>query len=124
MRLSHEGATLSQTNNAAIDSDNITTQNGCCRDNLVYLLISIIVGVILLIVGFIVLIVALFDPEGLGVSEEVALNKGQRGLLGVATVLILIEGTIFATIDYCKFISSLALCLSLHLFFLVPYSFS
>ena len=78
-------------------------EDGCCRDNKACLRASLIVGGSLLFTDIILAIVALSSPEAVGISEDDALSKGQRGFLGFITLIIIIEGFVIATCDWCEY---------------------
>ena len=80
--------------------------NGCCRDNKTCLWMSVVVGGCLLVAELILVVVILASPKAMGISAEDALSKGQRGFLGSFTLVMLIEGIVIATCDWCKYFIS------------------
>ena len=78
-------------------------EDGCCRDNKICLKASLTVGGSLLFTDIILAIVALSSPEAVGISADDALSKGQRGFLGFITLIIIIEGFVIATCNWCEY---------------------
>jgi hypothetical protein len=62
-------------------------------------IVSLLVGGALLIAEVVVIILVLVSPETVGISEEAALSRVQRGVLGGVSIVMLIEAVLFGTID-------------------------
>ena len=62
-------------------------------------ILSILVGGAVLIAEVVIIILVLAVPETVGLAEDVALTRAQRGVLGGVSIVMLIEAVIFGVID-------------------------
>ena len=62
-------------------------------------LLSLLVGGALLLTEVTVIVLVLVAPTTVGISEELALTKAQRGVLGAVSIIMLIEAVVFGIID-------------------------
>ena len=62
-------------------------------------IISLLVGGALFIAEVTVIVLVLASPETVGISEDAALSRVQRGVLGGVSIVMLIEAVLFGTID-------------------------
>ena len=61
--------------------------------------LSLLVGGALLTTEVTVIVLVLVAPTTVGISEELALTRAQRGVLGGVSIIMLIEAIIFGVID-------------------------
>ena len=62
-------------------------------------IISLVVGGVLLIAEVAIIILVLAAPRTVGISEDAALTRAQRGVLGAVSVLMLVEAVLLGIID-------------------------
>ena len=65
--------------------------------------LSLLVGGALLVVEVIIIVLVLATPSRVGISDDVALTKGQRAVLGAVSIIMLIEAVAFGVIDIGAF---------------------
>ena len=69
-------------------------------------LLSLLVGGTLLVIEVTAIILLLVSPTTVGISDENALTETQRTVLGVVTIIMLVEAMAFGSIDIGMYIYS------------------
>ena len=102
METSKEMSGISQQPTDERDSHELLPKERLKRFFIAAPLLSLIVGGALLIAEVTIIVLLLAAPSRVGISEELALTKTQRGVLGGVSIIMLIEAVAFGVIDIGK----------------------
>ena len=73
-----------------------------CWDNITCLTVAVAVGFVLYVIEAIVITLVLAFPGTVRIHDENFFTGQQRALLGIATVVMLLESVVISAIDVCK----------------------